>query len=203
MEGMLRGTSNEVLHSIVIMRKIIMTHTFIKPLVVALLLGVLPLSISSAFAVTDCVPYHWGDQGPDGGKVFYVDGSGCHGLEARAPSATQKAGMTWANAIKAAAAYNVAASPITGAKGLNCSKTALPSLQAPPATPNCWHLPSIMELRYLYDKSAVVGGFPGDVYWSSTQSNSLHYHTKTLPIRGVEKEFNKTLIYNSCAVRAF
>ncbi len=32
---------------------------------------------------SSCTPYHWGDTGPDGGKVFYVDGSGCHGLEAQ------------------------------------------------------------------------------------------------------------------------
>ena len=35
-------------------------------------------------SASSCTPYHWGDTGPDGGKVFYVDGSGCHGLEAQA-----------------------------------------------------------------------------------------------------------------------
>ncbi len=34
-------------------------------------------------AAAVCTPYHWGDTGPDNGKVFYVDGLGCHGLEAQ------------------------------------------------------------------------------------------------------------------------
>ena len=122
----------------------------------------------AAEAAATCTPYHWGDTGPDGGKVFYVDGSGCHGLEAQpydvaADSQKPYDGkpMGWENAILTAAAYNI--TTITGPSGLNCSTTAFP------ATPNCWHLPSKNELSWLYEQKSVVGGFAHATYWSSTE----------------------------------
>ena len=111
---------------------------------------------------SSCTPYHYGDIGPDGGKVFYVDGSGCHGLEAQVADASSGGTMSWSAAISAAAAYNI--TTITGISGLNCSTTVLP------ATPNCWHLPSKNELSWLYEQKAVVGGFVPTIYWSSTQA---------------------------------
>ena len=71
-----------------------------------------------------CTPYHWGDTGPDGGKVFYVDGSGCHGLEAQAADASLGVNLTWSAAIFAVAEYNK--TTITGTSGLQCSTTAFP-----------------------------------------------------------------------------
>ena len=117
-----------------------------------------------------CTPYHWGDTGPDGGIVYYVDGSGCHGLEAQSTDASSGAAMDWATAISTSAAYNT--TTITGPSGLNCSTTAFPSLSATPATPNCWHLPTKTELEYLYEQKTVVGGFANSGYWSSSESGS-------------------------------
>ena len=126
-------------------------------------------------AGSSCTLYHWGDTGPDGGKVFYVDGSGCHGLEAQsydvgATSANLYVGVaqTWTNAISTAAAYNDNARGVTGTPGLNCSTTASP------ATPNCWHLPSKNELSWLYEQKTVVGGFANNNYWSATEGSSTH-----------------------------
>ena len=104
--------------------------------------------------------YHWGDRGPDGGIVYYVDGSGQHGLEAQASDASAGAIMNWDTAISSSAAYNTTF--IT--RALGCSQTAAPS------TPNCWHLPSRTELEYLHEQKAVVGGFAYG-YWSSTETN--------------------------------
>ena len=132
---------------------------------------------ATGVAAAVCTPYHWGDTGPDGGKVFYVDGSGCHGLEAQPYDVGANSGnswvgvtQTWVNAISTAAAYNT--TTITGTSGLNCSTTAFPSLTAPPATPNCWHLPSKTELQYLYEQKTVVGGFANSRSWSSTEYGS-------------------------------
>ena len=203
-----------------------MTHTFIKPLVVAVLLGMLPLTISSAYAVVHvksdkgdlekkdhsgdkehdgkdaiaCTPYHWGDTGPDGGIVFYVDGSGCHGLEAQAADASSGALMNWATAISTAAAYNTTA--ITGTLGFNCSTTSYPSLTAPPATPNCWHLPSKTELEYLYEQKTDVGGFGDSNYWSSTE-DSITFAWYQSSFSGHQFCNPKTNEYRVRAVRAF
>ena len=104
--------------------------------------------------------YHLGDPGPDGGTVFYVDGSGQHGLEAQASDATfgGRPLMDWSTAILIAAAYNT--TEIT--KAMLCSTTNAQ------LTPNCWHLPSKTELEYLYEAKSVVGGFIDTGYWSST-----------------------------------
>jgi hypothetical protein len=93
-------------------------------------------------------------------------------LEAQAADASAGAGMSWDAAIIAAAAYNNNTRGVTGTPGLNCSTTAFPSSTAPPATPNCWHLPSKNELSWLYEQKAVVGGFARSYYWSSTEYNS-------------------------------
>ena len=44
-----------------------------------------------------------GDKGPDGGKVYFVDASGQHGLEAQA--ADEVTSLVWDDAVSAAGAY--------------------------------------------------------------------------------------------------
>ena len=155
----------------------------------------------AAEAAATCTPYHWGDTGPDGGKVFYVDGSGCHGLEAQpydvaADSQKPYDGkpMGWENAILTAAAYNI--TTITGPSGLNCSTTAFP------ATPNCWHLPSKNELSWLYEQKSVVGGFAYYNYWSSTEGSSGDAWYQ-LFYSGSQASSPKSLTSRVRAVRAF
>ncbi len=47
--------------------------------------------------------YGLGDRGPQGGKVYYVDDSGEHGLEAKASDETNS--LSWSDAVTAAGAY--------------------------------------------------------------------------------------------------
>ena len=47
--------------------------------------------------------YGLGDRGPQGGKVYYVDDSGEHGLEAKAVDEINSVG--WSDAVTAASAY--------------------------------------------------------------------------------------------------
>jgi hypothetical protein len=49
------------------------------------------------------VIYVLGDIGPYGGKVYYVDNSGEHGLEAKA--ADEISSLSWSDAVTAASAY--------------------------------------------------------------------------------------------------
>ncbi|MDP2901784.1 MAG: DNRLRE domain-containing protein, partial [Methylovulum sp.] len=69
--------------------------------------------------------YALGDLGPKGGKVYYVDGSGEHGLEAQA--ADESTSLIWTAAVVAANAYNTGG--VTG-----------------------WHLPTKTELELLYEQ---------------------------------------------------
>ena len=141
-----------------------------------------------------CTPYHWGDTGPDGGIVYYVDGSGCHGLEAQSTDASSGTSMDWATAISTSAAYNT--TTITGGSGLNCSTTAFPS------TPNCWHLPSKTELEYLYEQKTVVGGFANNFYWSSSEYDTGNAWRQSFG-NGGQSANGKTNTYLVRAVRGF
>ena len=47
--------------------------------------------------------YGLGDMGPQGGKVYHVDASGEHGLEAKAADETSS--LSWSDAVSAAGAY--------------------------------------------------------------------------------------------------
>ena len=47
--------------------------------------------------------YELGDMGPQGGKIYYVDDSGEHGLEAKATDEIKS--LSWSDAVTAASAY--------------------------------------------------------------------------------------------------
>jgi hypothetical protein len=125
-----------------------------------------------AGAAASCTPYYIGETGPDSGIVAYVDGSGCHGLEAQpydvgASSGNPSAGVTmyWVNAVTGSAAYNTNATNIVA--GYSCTTASNVLLR-----PYCWHLPSKTELNYLYEQQSVVGGFANLTYWNSTEGSS-------------------------------
>jgi len=86
-----------------------------------------------------------GGMGPGGGIVFYVDDTGLRGLEAR-PAAEARA-MTWPAAVDFVATL---------------VRTMGPG----------WRLPTIEELKILYQQRKFVGGFDHDFHWSSTEVNS-------------------------------
>ena len=207
-------------------------HNYIKLLAVALLLGVLSLTLSRAYAVVAatsttvavkvdkgdlgekdndglkgadekyviaCTPYHLRDIGPDGGIVYYVDGSGCHGLEAQpydvgATSENSNVGVpqTWTDAVSTALAGNTTA--ITTA--LSCSTTVEAT------TPNCWHLPSKTELEYLYEQKTVVDGFANNSYWSSTETNRDSAWFQNF-LDGYQNSNSKNITLHVRVVRAF
>ena len=150
---------------------------------------------SSLGACSSTNPYNYGDTGPDGGIVFYLEGA-CSGMEAQpydvgANSANAYIGLweDWDDAITASAAYN----DTTITKALSCPTTANPT------TSYCWHLPSRTELSYLYEQRSVVGGLADGHYWSSTEYGSAlawyqsfsygyqatNYEVSPLPVRAV------------------
>ena len=95
--------------------------------------------------------YILGDIRPDGGVVYYVDGSGHHGLAAQPND--EASAMNWSDAMAAAQAHNA----------LPCPTDIL-------RTPNCWHLPTKLEIEYLFEQQTVMGGFANNRYWSATEA---------------------------------
>jgi hypothetical protein len=113
-----------------------------------------------------------------GGIIFYVDGSGQHGLVASSQDLTAK--TKWADSCcKTNAVYTaigrgldntIAIVNAQGAGDYAASLCAQLELQGY----NDWFLPSKNELALLYQQREFIGGFATDYYWSSSEHDSLN-----------------------------
>ncbi|MEI6336664.1 MAG: DNRLRE domain-containing protein [Methylococcaceae bacterium] len=125
-----------------------------------------PLSNATVFNI--------GDNGPAGGKVFYVTDAGLHGLEA-AP-ADHSAYVQWGcygtmlSGADGSAVGTGAANTADIVAGCAQSDTAAKIADAYVLNGYTdWYLPSIDELILLYQQKTVVGGFANTYYWSSSE----------------------------------
>jgi hypothetical protein len=67
-----------------------------------------------------------------------------------------------------------------------------------------WYLPSKFELNLLYNERAIVGGFTGSLYWSSTESNATDAWYQDFVNRGGQQyTLGKSYMLNMRAIRAF
>ena len=150
-----------------------------------------------------------------GGIIFYLDASGCHGLIA-APS-DQSTGMQWYNG-----SYSVtnAVRDGIGAGEFNTERIIANQATGAYAAQICanyqggnygdWYLPSKYELNLMYlnigQGNALglgnVGGFANFYYWSSTEYDNLNAQWQNF-FNGAQAINNKTLTYYVRAVRAF
>ena len=126
--------------------------------------------------------YILGDIRPNGGIVYYVDGSGRHGLAAQPND--EASSMNWTDAMAAAQAHNA----------LPCPTDIL-------RTPNCWHLPTKLEIEYLFEQQTVMGGFANNRYWSATEA--VHPVAWNMYFFGNMSDFDKSTPYLVRAVQAF
>lgn len=135
-----------------------------------------------AICQTDIKPNIIIGQHYGGGIIFYIDPDGLHGLIA-APL-DQPGFATWGDeGLSGANFMNDGA--LNTKKIIAYMKTnhyVYLQLQGPPAACMCdsstfsgyndWYLPSINELKYMYDKQSVICSFVAGDYCSSTESNS-------------------------------
>lgn len=113
-----------------------------------------------------------------GGIIFYVDGSGQHGLIASTQDFDSR--IKWADS-----SYKTNAVFTEVGRGLD-NTSAIVSTQGPGdyAASLCdqmvlqgyndWFLPSKNELNLLYQQKNFIGGFANDYYWSSSEHDSLN-----------------------------
>jgi hypothetical protein len=114
-----------------------------------------------------------------GGIIFYLDGTGQHGLIAAASD--QGTGVQWYNGsyiITGAAGTAIGTgqantAAIVTAQGAGtyaanvCVQLLLNGF-------NDWYLPSKDELQQLYTQKTVVGNFTSNYYWSSSELNGTY-----------------------------
>ncbi len=121
--------------------------------------------------VSENKPHYIGEKF-GGGVIFYLDGSGQHGLIA---STKDYLGISWYrtnNVYKLMKAYNMT-------DGSENSKTIVAKGGEKSAAGLCagltlddysdWYLPSIKELSMMYSHIMEIGGFIMGDYWSSTE----------------------------------
>ncbi len=165
------------------------------------------------WVVSSC-PYHIGDTGPAGGKVFYLsDNTGLHGLEAAPADLLDSNSLSyfdWGCYVNGSYIF------VSGAQGTAvgtgatntaailaaCGEANTAAKIADAYTLNGysdWFLPSKDELNFLYAQKDVVGGFARNLYWSSTDYVANHawiqsfgyggqanyYKGSPLPVRAV------------------
>ena len=170
----------------------------------------------------DALPtfYEIGDTGPAGGKVFYVDGDGLHGLEA-APT-DQSEGIHWWNSNYT---YTEARGDGVGAGEMNTmliianqgtdSNSYAAGICANLVIANNdvdygdWYLPSKYELNLMWKNLAEpdpvnLGGFSAHNYWSSTESSDSNAWALDFSSNGWQGNLSKSNTNPRVrAVRAF
>ncbi|MBW8051313.1 MAG: DUF1566 domain-containing protein [Cytophagales bacterium] len=164
-----------------------------------------------------------GDTSYQGGIIFYLDPSGCHGLIAA--TADQSAGIQWYNGTPRytgttgdglyAGAMNTAMIVATQMADLQTGNFAAKvcadyAVTVGGVTYGDWYLPSMYELNLMYlnigQGNALglgnVGGFANNFYWSSTELSNLGVWRQDFA-NGFQSNGNKAFAFSVRAIRAF
>jgi hypothetical protein len=149
-----------------------------------------------------------------GGIIFYLDATGCHGLIAA--TSDQSSGIRWfgsTNTSTRARADGIGAGlkntaiiianqgPVDG-NAFAATVCNEYSVTVDGVTYGDWYLPSIHELNLLYLQRAAVGGSFGSAYWSSTEYDSYFALLRDFD-NGNPYQVDKVNTYYVRAVRAF
>jgi hypothetical protein len=152
-----------------------------------------------------------------GGIIFYIDASGCHGLISAATDASS--GVRWhagTNGVtrakgdglyagEANTAIIIASQVSIGDDGSDYAAQICNDLQITEGgvTYGDWYLPSKYELNLLYLQKTVVGGFATSYYWSSSENDKFNVWIQYFVNGSQNGYFAKITTYSVRAVRAF
>lgn len=142
-----------------------------------------------------------------GGIIFYIDGSGEHGLIAA--TADQGSGIAWnngSNIVTDATGTAVGdgksnTNKIVNAQGKTGTYAAYLCYKYKTGEFKDWYLPSKDELNLLYQQKDAVGGLSGD-YWSSSESSKARAWEQVLD-GGFQFKYSKNFTLNVRAIRSF
>jgi hypothetical protein len=147
-----------------------------------------------------------------GGIIFYLDASGCHGLIA-APGDQSTSAAWWNGSDMDTRAYGSGLfEGKSNTKMINWQQGGTTSAAAICANYGDlkWYLPSIKELNLMFENIGQgnalglgnIGGFVNAYYWSSTEDGNDNAWRQNF-IYGNQNNYNKSLAYSVRAVRAF
>jgi hypothetical protein len=129
---------------------------------------------------------HYIDESFDGGKVFWLDDSGRHGLISTLSD--QSAGTTWNagtnSSVMGGSGGFGGGEPSTfqiiatqrGGNGTVYAARQCAELAVPSGGSNLsgWYLPSLFELNIMYQNRVLIGGFSSAIYWSSQEATDSY-----------------------------
>lgn len=146
-----------------------------------------------------------------GGKIFWLDASGNHGLIA--DTGDINTGIKWHNTVDTLCGASYEAiyvgdlnTNIIVDKQGNGVYAAIICRNAAKITNNefysDWYLPSKYELNLLYQQRNLVGNFTSDMYWSSTEADASKAWAQSFS-NGIMSSDPKSVIRRVRAIRAF
>jgi Protein of unknown function (DUF1566) len=141
-----------------------------------------------------------------GGIIFYIDGSGQHGLIS-APT-DQGTVVTWGcyEALIGGTGTAIGTGQANTTLIVNlCSTAGIAARICDDLVLNGysdWFLPSQDELNQMYLQRIVIGGFPSNVYWSSSEYDAIYAWSQAFGY-GSQVIHHKNGTYYVRAVRAF
>ena len=151
------------------------------------------------------VPFVIG-QSYGGGIIFYIDGTGQHGLISA--TTDQSTGAPWG-----CSGTTIGTSTAIGTGQANttlivngCSTAGIAARICDDLVLNGysdWFLPSKDELNQMYLQKDAIGGFASYSYWSSSQSNAINAWYQSFSSGGSSNDVKLVSTYHVRAVRAF
>jgi len=161
--------------------------------------------VSTATTLTQALPFAVG-QTYGGGIIFYLDGTGLHGLiSATSDQSTSAIWGCYGTSIAGTSTAIGTGQANTTAIINGCSTAGIAARICSDLDLNGysdWFLPSKDELNQMYLKKTVIGGFAIVYYWSSSQYDNGYSWCQYL-LNGFQAHDPKYSTYYARAVRAF
>lgn len=185
----------------------ILTQVFTVQFIMKKILVFIIFLGSYSFGQNNLINVHYIGEKIGGGIVFYIDGSGKHGLIAAENDQALK--VSWGkNGI-------IGANSLTDGMSNTNKIVKFLSNSRKCAACNCknlkdggyndWYLPSLNELIIMHEKQEIIGNFLLGEYCSSTEvSGSQIWNVHFRPHRRIEFHYHKTkAYYNIRCIRKF
>lgn len=147
----------------------------------------------------------------EGGKIFYIDNTGLHGLIAA--TTDQSTGIPWAYVTNSPVPDGTSNDIGTGSVNTDHIITQNSSQGTQYAASlarayngggySDWYLPSKDELDQMYLERASIGVFPGDHYWSSSEDGAWSTACLMYWTAGVSSSVTKSTTSSVRAIRSF